>query len=600
MQEKSILLRFLAVPLGHKLLAVGVAVAIGSGLFVMSRHDPAQPVMPAVMSFDEDAVQQAAPEIARAKEPAVALAQSILTDEALSGLANRPILSVFGKRSDPVRFRSRLLITQPSPKSLQISYRDSNREFSTATANAVANLLVAWKPSPPVAPAPSAPSPETAPPVTEAAAQPHRHRLVVPPATDSLRDLEAQLSAVDKKLAALATESKATAGASNADAASKTMSAEMVQQHLLEMQLAAAQKKLDDLRLRYTDEYPDVEKAKDNVAAIQQELAAAKQPAGGTEKVASRATSGAPAEDASQLRQERGRLTHAIATERRRQAMQRQLAALEAEEPGALVQTAAPPPPQPAPVQALVIAAAPILKNPFKLERQAGSAGASHPDSGSMLRDALAGILCGLLYLGGAMWRYRYVEHALTSTALGISTESSEAEAPKHAEASGHTEAPKHAEASGHAETLGHTEAPKDAEASGHADASGHTDTSTYVGTTWEEEVKRVIAQTDLGRQEEAFLARNSTPADKHSESTAGFQGMLHYNEVSEAIREKIKREPNSWMAHTEEARLALATGDVDTAIKKIELAMTVAPETMKPKLDKIVMQLGRNLKVSN
>ncbi len=553
MQEKSILLRFVAVPLGHKLLAVGVAVAIGSGLFILSRHAATQPLVPALLSFDESAAQQAAPEIVRGKEPAVALAQSILTDEALSGLANRPILSAFGKKSAPVDFRSRLQITQPSVKSLQISYLGTNREFSMATANGVANLLVAWKPSPPV---PPAPAPEA---VTPAAPQPHRHRLVVPPATDSLSELEAQLSAIDKKLAALATGSKPA----NTDTVPKAASAEMVQQHLLESQVAAAQKKLDDLRLRYTDEYPDVEKAKENLAEIQQELAAAKRSAGDTQKVSSPPAPSAPVDDASQLRTERGLLTNAIATERRRQAMQRQLAVLEDEEQDAPAQTAALSPPQPAPVPAQVSAAAPILKNPFTLERAAGNAGASRPETGSMLRGALAGILCGLLYLGGAMWRYRYVEDSPATGVLGLSTESS-AEAPIHAE------------------------------------ASGITDASTYVGTTWEEDVRRVIAQTDIGRQEEAFLARNSAPADQHSESTAGLQGLLHYNEVSEAIREKIKREPNSWMAHTEEARLALATGDVDTAIKKIELAMTVAPEAMKPKLDKIVMQLGRNLKVSS
>ena len=553
MQEKSILLRFLAVPLGHKLLAVGVAVAIGSGLFILSRHAATQPLVPALLSFDESAAQEAAPEIARGKEPAVALAQSILTDEVLSGLANRPILSVFGQKSDPDQFRSRLQITQPSAKSLQLSYRDTNREFSTATANAVANLLVAWKPSPP---APPAPAPEAVPLATPAVAQPHRRRLVVPPATDSLRDLEAQLTAIDQKLAALAAGAKPAA---NADTAPKPASAEIVQQHLLEAQVAAAQKKLDDLRLRYTDEYPDVEKAKENLAAVQQELAAAKRSAGDAGKVVSSAPPpSAPAEDANQLRQERGQLTNAIAIERRRQAMQRQLAVLEDEEEDLPAQTAAPSP-QPVPVQAPVRAALPpVLKNPFTLERPAGNAGASRPESGSMLRGALAGILCGLLYLGGAMWGHRYAENAPTSTPLGLNLGTSEAELPRH------------------------------------------MDASAEIGTTWEEEVRRVIAQTDLGRQEEAFLARASAPVDKHGESAAGLQGLLHYNEVSEAIREKIKREPNSWMAHTEDARLALTTGDVDTAIKKIELAMTVAPEAMKPKLDKIVMQLSRNLKVSN
>ena len=38
MQEKNILLCFLAVPLRHKLIAAVIAVAIGSGFFVWSRH----------------------------------------------------------------------------------------------------------------------------------------------------------------------------------------------------------------------------------------------------------------------------------------------------------------------------------------------------------------------------------------------------------------------------------------------------------------------------------------------------------------------------------------------------------------------------------
>ena len=59
MQGKSILLRFLAVPLAHKLLAVGVAAAIGGGLFIVSRQAATQPLVPALLSFDESAAQQA-------------------------------------------------------------------------------------------------------------------------------------------------------------------------------------------------------------------------------------------------------------------------------------------------------------------------------------------------------------------------------------------------------------------------------------------------------------------------------------------------------------------------------------------------------------
>jgi hypothetical protein len=52
-------------------------------------------------------------------------------------------------------------------------------------------------------------------------------------------------------------------------------------------------------------------------------------------------------------------------------------------------------------------------------------------------------------------------------------------------------------------------------------------------------------------------------------------------------------------MAHTEEARIALATGDFETAIREIKLASTVAPESLKPQLNKIIMQLDKNVEIS-
>src|ERR1700751_1252249 len=80
MQEKNILLRFLAVPLRHKLAAAGIALAIGSGFLVWSRHDVPRGTI-AVLSFDAGAAQRVEPGIMRAKEPAVAFAQFILNDE---------------------------------------------------------------------------------------------------------------------------------------------------------------------------------------------------------------------------------------------------------------------------------------------------------------------------------------------------------------------------------------------------------------------------------------------------------------------------------------------------------------------------------------
>jgi hypothetical protein len=175
----------------------------------------------------------------------------------------------------------------------------------------------------------------------------------------------------------------------------------------------------------------------------------------------------------------------------------------------------------------------------------------------------LAGILCGFLYLSSAVWRYLPIAGSVASAPLALNGDAG-VEAAKLADAP--------------------------------TDLAG-----------WEKEIKRALAETEIGRQEEPLLARQEA-VNGHGESVTVEQqvivhgpelkGQLHYDEVSEAIRAKAKQEPNSWMAHTEEARVALAGGDYDTAIKEIKLASTVAPEKMRPQLDKIITQLDRNISV--
>jgi protein involved in temperature-dependent protein secretion len=113
----------------------------------------------------------------------------------------------------------------------------------------------------------------------------------------------------------------------------------------------------------------------------------------------------------------------------------------------------------------------------------------------------------------------------------------------------------------------------------------------------WEKEVKQALALTDIGQQKQALVAREEVVVSQQQlDLGREFKGQLHYDEVSQAVQEKVKEEPNNWMAHTEEARAALAGGDYDTAIKEINLAITMAPENLKPKLDRIIMHLDRNV----
>jgi hypothetical protein len=523
MQEKNILLCFLAMPLRHKVIAAGIAVAIGSGFFLWSRNGM-RPATTAEVSFDAGVARLVEPVAMQAKQPAVALALLILSDEAVRGLADRT-----GVSGDVMEVRSRLKMTQSSPKLLEVNYREGDKELSAAMANAVANLLVAWRPAHIIAPEMQA---EVSPPphITKS----HRSKKVARSQSDEIRNLEAQLAATDQKLAALSVPRKT-------DAIQHVSTAESEQRRLLELQLNAAQKKLENLRVRYTDEYPDVENAKENIADIQQQLASLRPVDNESEQSATPWKKDNDSSQLSQLHQERARLVQAITEEKRREET------LQGRTATALVESTVQP--GQTSVHDPVSSVAPVLQSPFTLVRLA-----SYRETISPWHGVLAGILCGLLYLSSAVWRYLPIGNGMTRERLTRNNDSA---------------------------------------AGIMKDGFGTADFESL----WEREIREAIALTDIGREEEALTARSEALAgQQRNDSSSGITGQLHYDEVSEAIREKIKREPNSWMAHTEEARIALTSGDFDKAIQEIRLAMTIAPEKMKPQLDKIIAQLDKNV----
>ena len=322
MQEKNNLLCFLALPLRHKLAAAGVGITIASGFFFWSQHGAARLTATAEVSFDADEARQIEPVAMQAKAPAVALAQSILNDAAMQGVAKRT-----GVKSDAAEFRSHLEMTQPSANSLHVVFHGIERETSVAVANAVANLLVEWQPAPAV-PVATAHAPQTAPLRQPAVARPHSntrslHSLEGQSQTVDLQSLEAQLAATDQKIAVLDAATVQASTSRKAEVSPRAPSAENEQRWLREAQLSAAQKKLDDLRLRYTDEYPDVEGAKENIAEIRKSLASLRPTGNEAEPPASQPKPKAPSNEASQLHQKRARLVETIAHEKRREATRR-------------------------------------------------------------------------------------------------------------------------------------------------------------------------------------------------------------------------------------------------------------------------------------
>jgi hypothetical protein len=339
MQERTILLHIFADPLRRKLVAGGLAVAIGIGLFVWLRYETTPPAATAVLSFDEGAARLAEPGVmpANAKEPAVAFAQSILSDEAVTELARQTGLPFATSQTNVVDFRSRLDMAQTSIRLLRVNYKDTDKKLSAAVANAVANMLVAWMPSP---------VQQGAPIATPALAKPVQQRRSLDSRSSALSNLESQLTVADRRLAALYARAIALQKAEAAARPSSTYN-----EHL---------RKLD-------------------------------------------------ADEIARLRLERTRLMQAIVTEKRRgAAAPRRHTAPDVRDSALAVQTA------------VQTDAGQIWQRPFTLVQLAGNAGASQSESGLLWYWPLAGILCGLLYLGAVIWRYRPIESAAPESAAPL------------------------------------------------------------------------------------------------------------------------------------------------------------------------------------
>jgi hypothetical protein len=401
MQARTILLRYLAVPLRQKFVAGGIAVAIGSGLFLWSRYGATPPATTAVLSFDAGAARQTDPGVmnANAKEPAVAVAQSILSDEAVRELAKQAGLSFSSNKSGVAEFRSRLDMAQNSARLLRVNYKDTDKKRSAAVANALANMLVAWIPGSFVPTATAAPSRPGAPSAKPALAKSGRQRHPLHSRSHELRELKRQLAALDRNVTALDGQAVAS---QQADVAAPPSSTDDEQRRTLESQLSAAQTKLDDLRLRHTDEYPDIESTRDNISEIRRKVASLPPVSNEAERAASPPKPDADANETDQPSLERDRLMQAILVEKRREAGLRGQTPSSVGNSTLAVETVSPPGP----------VAGQIWERPFTLVRLAGDAGAGQSESGLLWYWPLAGTLCGLLYLGVAMWRYRPIERA--------------------------------------------------------------------------------------------------------------------------------------------------------------------------------------------
>jgi hypothetical protein len=591
MQVSTFLVRFRAVPLRHKIIAAGVAVAIAGGVYVLSKRGVTKVATTASLSFNPGVARQIEPRVLDAKEPAVALAQSILSDDVVKAVSKQAGVSFSAAKNDVTEFRSHLEITQPSAKTLRVSYHDADQKKSATAVNTVAIILAAWTPFPVVEPPPVAPTKPAASPVRPPELDRRRHHSS-PPRSNSLAELEAQLSANDQKLASLSAQEAIVSHKASADL--QPPNAESEHRRLLQVQLSAAEKRLADLRVRYTDEYPDVETTKENIAEVQRELASLSPVSNEPGPIGNSKAAEISAAEISQLRQVQLRLMQAIATEERREAILRGETTLSVQGSGATVQTVSLSQPQRAPIPVSVNAPGLSLENPFRLVRLA-----SFDRSNVSWPAPLTGFLCGLLYLGIAMWRYQPIEsvspdvpgamktvdNALTfqeSPSIGILSKTRGFESvPFIVEKDTSVDQDK-------APFIHSPEAtPHLANASEGEDPRGK----------WERVLRETLAQTSIGSQYETvhrndeWLVMDNQKQVYSEGSRAQEQPSRNLKDLAEVVRDNIQ-DPDIWMAHTKAAQVALEVNDVDTAIREIRLAIAIAPGELKTWLDNFLVQL--------
>ncbi len=137
------------------------------------------------------------------------------------------------------------------------------------------------------------------------------------------------------------------------------------------------------------------------------------------------------------------------------------------------------------------------------------------------------------------------------------------------------------------ANTLGAEEAVKDA------------DRSIDIEDRFENEITKARALSVLGRKQEALAAHDRALALGNQVQiqvfARGLQAQGRQDEALELFRINIKKDPNSWVAHNETARIAVAKGDFATAVEEMQLAVIAAPQALKSQHRDLVRRLQNN-----
>jgi hypothetical protein len=369
-----------------------VAIAVSVGVFLIARHSAERSAKTAELSFDSSMAARDDAAVAHATEPALTLAQSMLTETTVLDLLRQAGAYPSDAAVGIGEFRSHLELQQPSGNRLRIIYHDSNPLTARKVANAVAAAIVDWHPAVAYPPAAAQPLTATRPVRSVPARASSRTRVdSLHTAYITLANLERQLAAANEKIEILSRTSASRTQTANAPA---LPSDQADQRRTLQTKLAADHQKLDELRLRYTDEYPDVENMKDEISDLQQELAAL--PPETTRPSRGSVVPGTA--EIADLRQHRASLTDQIATQKDAIAyIHLHPDSHSSSRPQEAASVAPAVPAEASPEPAMIGTAA--WENPFKIARLAALTG------GSLAWPAvLASSLCVLLFAASALF----------------------------------------------------------------------------------------------------------------------------------------------------------------------------------------------------
>lgn len=134
-------------------------------------------------------------------------------------------------------------------------------------------------------------------------------------------------------------------------------------------------------------------------------------------------------------------------------------------------------------------------------------------------------------------------------------------------------------------------------------EALKYTENSIAVEDRFENEITKARALKALGRNDEALAAQKKAFSLGNQSQIYQFARFLQtFGEQEfplEIFHENIQSDPNSWVAHAEQARIAVANGDFATAAAQLKLVVAVAPDAIKPSAEAILQQVQQKLDVN-